>query len=355
MKHTKAYFILISLTIFLTAVSCKKYSSQNYLPTREKWVVTTIAGSGSPSFADGSTLLSSFHFPEDIIVTTDGTIYVADAGNSRVRKISGGETSTFAGSNFGIVNGIGQSAEFEYPFSMGLDENGNIYASDIRDAHIRKLSSAAEVSTYAGTDEEGFKDGNAAIAEFGGEKRVVADREGNLYIADAQNNRIRKISVSGDVSTIAGSGEPGFKDGVGGQAQFNFPDGITIDKQGNLFVSDASNYRIREITPGGQVSTIAGSSGFGTTDGDRSVARFNFPADLVIDNNGNLFVIDINRIRKISPEGNVSTIAGSMEGYADGNGATALFNTPDGLGIDADGNIYVADTNNNRIRKISRE
>ncbi len=351
----KIYVIMLVISV----AGCKKYNTTNTntgtTQPEDKWVVTTIAGDGSADFANGAASSAKFHFPEDVAVTGDGDIYVADAGNSLIRKIAGGQVSTFAGSGFGFINGVGPSAEFKYPFSIALDVNGDMYASDVRDARIRKLTGAADVSTYAGTDEEGFRDGSTAIAQFAEEKRVVADADGNLYIADSQNNRIRKVSVSGTVSTIAGDGTAGFKDGRGEEAQFNFPDGIAIDKQGNLFVSDASNYRIRKITPDGQVSTLAGSSAFGFTDGDNHTAQFQFPTDMVIDKDGNLFVIDINRVRKISPQGNVVTIAGGADGFADGEGAAAKFNTPDGLGIDADGNVYVADTDNNRVRKISRQ
>jgi serine/threonine-protein kinase len=353
MKNSRTYFTLIGSMILILSISCKKDNTQNQTSQEKKWTVTTIAGEGSPSFADGPALSAKFHFPEDVTVTNDGTIYVTDAGNSRIRKIAAGEVSNFAGSNLGFVNGNGPAAQFKYPFSITADANGNIYSSDARDSRVRKLTVAANVSTYAGTDEEGFKDGAIAIARFGEEIRVVSDAEGNIYIADSQNNRIRKISVSGTVSTIAGSDTAGFKDGSGEKAQFDFPDGIAIDKQGNLYVADGGNYRIRKITPNGQVSTFAGRSEFGFADGDVNTARFDYPTDMVIDNDGNLYVIDVSRIRKISPQGFVFTIAGSLDGYIDGDGTVAQFQTPDGLGIDKEGNIYIADTNNNRIRKIS--
>jgi sugar lactone lactonase YvrE len=182
---------------------------------------------------------------------------------------------------------------------------------------------------------------------------IVADPEGNIYVSDYNNQRIRKIRVPGQVTTVAGNGTIGFKNGIRETAQFNFPGGIAIDKQGNLYVADGLNSRIRKITPGGQVSTFAGSGISGQADGDAAVAQFIYINDIVIDNKGNLYVTDDNRIRKISPQGVVSTIAGSIAGYADGDGLSAQFNEPTGLGIDAQGNIYVADTSNNRIRKIS--
>ena len=183
---------------------------------------------------------------------------------------------------------------------------------------------------------------------------MVGDAEGNIYSSDTYNCRIRKISKDGKVTTIAGSGEVGFSNGTGTEAQFHFPGGIAIDHQGNLFVADGGNYRIRKITPGGQVSTFAGSGIQGESDGTSAAAEFMVLSDLVIDNNDNLYAIDKNRIRKITSQGIVSTIAGDKNsGFKDGAGAFALFSSPSGLGIDVQGNIYVADTHNNRIRKIS--
>ncbi|HEX4850970.1 MAG TPA: NHL repeat-containing protein [Puia sp.] len=349
-------FTPLPVLLILLSVSCKK-SAPYMQPTPQstnKWTVTTVAGDGVADFADGPVFSSHFHFPEDVLVEGDGSLLVADAGNSRIREIEDGQAYTFAGGSFGFANGNGTNAQFKYPFSLTMDGNGNFYASDVRDPRIRMLTPNTDVSTYAGIDEEGFKDGSINIAQFAEEKRVVSDAAGNLFIADAENNRIRKVSITGTVSTLAGSNDAGFRDGNGADAQFNFPDGIALDQQGNLYVSDAANYRIRKITPDGQVSTVAGSNNFGFTDGDVRAATFNFPADLVIDKTGNLFVIDINRIREVTPGGNVSTIAGGTDGFKDGDGSVAQFNTPDGLGIDGDGNLYVADTDNNRIRKISR-
>ena len=356
MSDMKPYFIPVCLMILIAGNSCKKDESENIPVAEKKWIVTTVAGDGTPSFADGPVMSAKFHFPEDVVVARDGTIYVTDGDNSRIRKIAGGQVSTFAGGSFGIENGNGPSAEFKYPFSVTLDANGNMYTSDIRDSRIRKLNSSADAFFYGGTDERGFADGNADTARFGEETSVAVDDEGNVYVVDSQNNRVRKISVSGTVSTIAGSDAAGFRDGKGQAAQFNFPDGIAIDKQGNLYVSDGANYCIRKINSSGEVSVFAGHGGlFGVADGDAGAARFDFPTDMVIDKDGNLYVLDISRVRKISPSGIVSTIAGSTDGFADGDGATAKFFTPDGLGIDSEGNIYVADTNNNRIRKISSQ
>jgi sugar lactone lactonase YvrE len=159
---------------------------------------------------------------------------------------------------------------------MTLDQNGNLYTTDVRDSHIRKLNSGAEVFFFAGTGDQGFADGDTDNAKFGEESRVVADERGDVFVADAQNNRIREISVSGTVSTLAGSGVEGFRDGSGKDAQFNFPDGITMDKQGNLYISDGGNYCIRKINSAGQVSVFAGIGGrAGSVDGNRETGFLN--------------------------------------------------------------------------------
>jgi sugar lactone lactonase YvrE len=350
--------ILTVLVFLITGAGmsgCKKDMVPNKPQVEKRWMVTTIAGDGVASFANGLAANAEFHFPDDVAVASDGALFVTDGDNRRIRKISGGQVTPFAGGDFGFANGVGSSAQFKFPTSLTIDRQGNIFSADARDPRIRKITSAANVTTYAGAEEEGFADGTADSARFRGENRIATDEEGNVFIADAQNNRIRKISVSGIVTTLAGSDTAGFKDGKGKTAQFNFPCGIAVDKLGNVFVSDGSNFCIRKITPEGWVTTIAGKKQQGNLDGVSDVALFEFPTDMVVDGQDNVYVLDLSRIRKISPQGTVSTIAGSIDGFQDGEGASAKFFTPDGLGIDAQGNIYVADTNNNRIRKISFE
>jgi sugar lactone lactonase YvrE len=344
----KLKLFLVLLWITVAFISCKKDDAKEP-GTAKKVVVTTIAGDGTSGFSDGPALSAKFNTPADVVVAPDGSIYVTDADNSRIRKIMEGQVSTFAGNGIrGIVNGNGTSAQFGYPYSIALDANGNLYTSDLDDYRIRIISPRADVADY---DINSYDFPGLFIAVQG----MVVDAQGNIYVADTYNQRIRKISVSRQVTTLAGGDNAGFRDGSGAEARFNHPSGIAIDKQGNLYVPDPYNFRIRKITPDGQVSTFAGSGIFGHKDGDAGIARFRFPVDIVIDSKENLFIADNNSIRKISPQGVVSTFAGSDRGYADGNGATAKFFDPLGLAIDARDNIYVADTYNNRIRKISLE
>jgi sugar lactone lactonase YvrE len=337
-------------------ISCNKNDNTTTPdPTKgKKWIVTTVAGDGIAHFNDGPALTAGFKAPQDVTVTSDGSTYVADAINHRIRKIAGNAVTTYAGSGADdTTSGRGSVAAFALPIQITNDASGNLYTLDVDDFRIRKISPSALVTVVAGSGERGFADGGAATAKFGESTGIAADNQGNIYVSDNENKRIRKISNSGLVSTIAGNGRTAYVDGNVNIAEFFSPTGIVIDRQGNLFVADYNH--VRKITSDGIVSTFAGDSTPGYMDGQANVARFSFINDMVIDASGNIYVSDDNRIRKITPHGDVSTIAGSAAGYSDGDGTSAKFNNPDGLGIDGQGNIYVADDNNNRIRKISFE
>ena len=339
----KRYFILALIALNF---SCKKneHTQEGSQSTEKKWVVSTVAGDGSAHFADGPALMAKFRAPQDVAVTPEGILYVADALNHRIRKIVEGQVTTFAGFNMqDTTSGIGTAAGFAQPIQVVSDITGNLYTLDVNDFRVRKITPSALVTVAAGSGVRGFADGRADAAKFGESLGIVTDNEGNIYVSDWENKRIRKISVSGLVTTIAG------------QLQFG-PGGIAIDKQGNLFVVDGGNSRILKITSGGNVSIFAGTGKPGNNDGNADEAQFSINMnDVVADDQGNLFLADDSRIRKITPQGIVSTIAGSTIGYSDGDGASAKFNLIAGLGIDKQGNIYAADDNNNRIRKISFE
>ena len=322
--------------------SKKKIKNAKKLPAK-KTVVSTFAGDGTAGFLNGPALAAKFKAPIDIVVLSDGSMYVADAFNSCIRKIEGGQVTTFAGNgNTNITDGNGSSARFKIPSRIAMDGEENLFVIDAADPRIRKITPAADVSTHAGENKFGFRDGETWFAQFGQSFGITIDIHGDIYIADSQNDCIRKISAAGLVSTLKIM-----------SAQFRFVSGIALDKEGNLFVSDVT--RIFKITPAGSVLTFVGSYVKGFADGKRAIARFSMIEDLITDDKGNLYVTDENRIRKITPEGVVSSIAGSTAGYNDGEGAIAKFDGPHGLGIDAEGNIYVADFNNRRIRKISFE
>jgi len=268
-----------------------------------------------------------------------------------------GQTTTLAGTgSAGNANGIGTAASFNQPFGVAVDVNGNIYVVDHLNNLIRKITPAGVVTTLAGSGAIGHADGQGTAASFNNPTGIAVDVSGNIYVADVSNNLIRKISPTGLVTTLAGSGLNGSADGQGNAASFSNPSGIAVDAAGNLYIADLSNNLIRKITPGGLVTTLAGSGFSGSTDGTGAAASFNQPYGVAVDATGNIYVADWgnNEIRKITPNGVVTTIAGNVQpGSADGVGAAASFYRPFGLAVDQSGNIYVADTNNELIREIS--
>lgn len=263
--------------------------------------------------------------------------------------------STLAGNGvFGFADGAGNTAKFFQPIGVVFDAAGNLFVTDAENHRIRKVTPSGNVSTFAGSGTAGFADGAGTNAKFNSPRGITIDAVGNLYVADGINHNIRKITIAGVVTTLAGSGIAGFADGVGAAAQFHFPKEIKADAAGNLYVADDINHRIRKVTPTGTVSTIAGSV-LGSADGQGATATFNQPTGIAVDAAGNLFIADAknHRIRKITSAGVVSSLAGSgVEGSADGDGIAAQFNTPTGIAVDNLGNIFVAE-DGNIIRKIT--
>ena len=262
--------------------------------------------------------------------------------------------STLAGSSQGLDNQPGTAAKFSNPSGTAVDSSGTVYVADSANHVIRKITSAGVVTTFAGDGLSGSKDGTGSGAQFNTPSAIVINSSGTLFVSDSGNHCIRKITSAGVVSTFAG-GSSGFADGIGSNAQFNSPQGIVVDSLGNVFVADSGNHRIRSITAAGQVSTLAGQSTSGTTDDSGTSARFNTPTGLAIDSLRNLYVTDKNghRIRKVTAQGGVSTLAGSTSGFTNDTGTAAQFNSPVGIAVDSTGTLYVADTGNHRIRAVS--
>lgn len=320
-------------------------------------VVTTWAGSGQAGSADGVGVAASFNRPQNIAVDTAGNVYVADSGNNLVRKIlPSGQVVTLAGSgSAGLINGPSLSAAFKKPAGVAVSANGNVYVADWGNHSIRMISADGTVSTLAGSGTAGYNDGTGTAALFKNPYGLAADLNGNVYVADSGNNRIRKISPNGAVITLAGSGSAAFADGTGSAASFNNPVRIVVATDGNAYVADQVNNRIRKITPDGVVSTFAGSGNPGAENGIGTAASFNYPYGVDMDAAGNVYVADRNNnlIRKISQDGAVSTVAGSgNQGASDGPATQASFKTPQGVAVGANGTIYVSDFGNNVIRKI---
>jgi len=215
------------------------------------------------------------------------------------------------------------------------------------------------VSTFTGSGTASSGSGTGTTAQFEDPYDLAVDSSGNVYVTDAHNHRIRKISPAGVVSTFAGTGSAGHADGTGTEAQFDLPYGVAVDSSGNVYVGDLDNHRIRKITPAVVISTLAGSTE-GFADGTGNTAQFYYPTGVAVDSSGNVFVADFSnhRIRKITPADRiedrvVSTLAGSTEGFADGTGTEAQFKRPSEVAVDSEGNVYVVDHGNHRIWKIT--
>jgi len=260
----------------------------------------------------------------------------------------------------GNADGVGSTARFNNPTGMAMDGGGNLYLADTVNNSIRKITPDGTTTTFAG-GQAGSADGNGTNASFRSPVGVVVDANGNLYVADQSNNTIRKITPDGTVSTLAGF--PGSKGGVddsGTNARFTHPAGLALDGAGNLYVADTGNNRIRTVTPDGVVSTLAGpltNSAGGSTDGASTNASFYFPVALAVDVSTNIYIADTGNdtIRKITPDGTVSTLAGKprSRGSSDGAATNARFAFPQGIAVDNSGNLYVSDTGNNTIRRIN--
>lgn len=334
--------------------------------------VTTLAGNGTYGYVDGTGGAggtAEFELPYGIAVDTSGNVYVGDANDSRVRKIApNGSVTTLAGNGtFGYANGTGGpggTAEFAGPYGLAVDSSGNVYVADNSNHRIREIAPNGTVTLLAGNGARSYANGAAITAGFDQPTGVAVDTSGNVYVADYANSDIRMINTSGTVSTLAGNQGQGFVNGTGGSggsAAFNNPLGVAIDSLGNVYVADTSNNRIREIAPNGTVTTLAGNGTSGHVDGTggaAGTAEFDSPQGVAVDASGNVYVADKYNscVREIAPNGTVITLAGGAYGYADGTGGaggTAKFYEPYGVAVDLSGNVYVADWFNNRIRKIA--
>jgi streptogramin lyase len=277
-------------------------------------VVTTFAGMpGVAGFTNGPDTSANFNKPFGVAADSLGNIYVADAGNNVIRLITpAGVVSTFAGTGVaGSADGT-DTATFNSPLGVATDKAGNVYVADYENDIIRKISPAGVVSTLAGKGGvPGVADGLDTAARFNLPEAVAVDASGNVYVVDNGNNAIRKITPAGQVTTLAGNGSPGSANGTGNNASFNSPFGIALDAAGNVYVADAGNNMIRKITPSGTVTTLAGRTSAGAGNGTGNAAMFNTPSGLAVDAAGNVYVADENnnQIRKITPAGVVTTLA----------------------------------------------
>jgi len=332
--------------------------------------ITTVAGNGSPFFSGdgGPATAAALDRPYGVAVDPAGNVYVADTGNSRIRKVSpAGTITTVAGngtSSFYGDGGPATAASLYAPGGVAVDAAGNIYVADSNNSRIRKVSPAGTIATVAGNGQRGYSgDGGLAyVASLNGPSGVAVDAAGNLYIADTGNNRLRMVRQTGTIATVAGNGGLRFY-GDGGPAtaaSLFLPTGVAVDAAGNLYIADTRNDRIRKATPAGTITTVAGNGqvGYSGDGGPATAASLNYPRGSAVDAAGNLYVADgnNNRIREVSPAGTITTVAGNgVQGFSgDGGPATgASLSGAYGVAVDAAGNLYIADSNNKRIRKVS--
>lgn len=343
----------------------------------------TASGSPAPTFQwqrDGSDIsgaTTSQYATGFVDVSDSGSTWRVIVSNSAGSITSGDAILTVqppspaATAVVAVVAGVlnqssvadGTPGSFKYPAGMSVDAGGNLFVADLLGRTIRRISSAGSVSTLAGlTDNGGANDGDNSTARFNLPAGIALDAAGTIYVSDIGNHNIRTISPGGSISTIAGgitgTSAAGYVDGAAGVARFKTPWGIAVDSSGTVYVADTGNHVIRMINSAGMVSTLAGVAGSpGAVDGTDTNARFKSPTGIVIGTDGNLYVADQgnNTIRKVTTAGNVSTLAGAagIRGNADGTASDARFSSPTGLCTDNAGNLYISDTSNHLIRKIT--
>lgn len=365
-KVTLAIFGLFLVTI----TSCKK--AENNLKEQHKTlVVSTLAGSGATGDLDANGPTAQFSSPQAIAIDPSGNAYITDYFNHKIKKITPeGMVTTFAGSIQGFAEGTGTASQFSYPTGIVCDANGNLYVADSGNARIRKITPAGVVSTYAGSGIDGYEDGAALSAQFLFMRFLAIDASNNLYVADNGNNRIRKVSSTGQVTTVAGSGGYGYDDGPVATANIGEPIGVTIDPAGNLYVSQAGDFGyIRKIS-NGQVVKITGMNlPTDYLDGIAGIARVSEPGNLRSDANGNIYIVDAGNglIRKYDPNTNsISTYAGAFNYVRSGSGREriggvfkdgpaneALFNAPADCLFNSKGDLFIVEQTNNMVRKVS--
>lgn len=326
--------------------------------------VSTLAGTvGEKGGADGRGNSARFNFPQGIAIDHNGIAYVSDTYNNTIRRIMpDGTVTTLAGMSGqrGSTDGAGHAASFDGPTGIAVEPNGNILVCDAHNYTVRRITPAGIVSTAAGTaGVGGLADGAGAQAQFGYPTGIFVDNNDTAYIVDSINNTIRVMSPSAVVSTLAGTaGVKGSADGFGPVAKFNYPVGVTVAPSGAIYIADSRNHTVRTVTATGAVTTLAGASAnTGDADGVGADAQFNAPTGVAADAAGNLYLADTanNTVRRIDTQGNVTTIAGAPgeAGAVDGYGISARFNGPSGIAVSDDGTVYVADTFNSTIRMIS--
>ncbi|MGP8214928.1 MAG: T9SS type A sorting domain-containing protein [Bacteroidia bacterium] len=330
--------------------------------------ISTYAGNGTANYSGNGVAATSAELNNPSGVATDaaGNLYIADYENNRVRVVeTSGIIVTIAGNatqGYSGDGGIATAAELNNPSGVALDASGNLYIADQGNSCVRKISTSGIITTIAGNGTQGTGNGGAATAqELNWPTGVAVDGSGNLYIADADNNRVCKVTTSGTLSIYAGTDVAGFS-GDGGAAtaaELNSPNGVVVDASGDVYIADYANNRIRMVNSSGIISTVAGngSAGYSGDGSAATAAELNHPYGLNIGSQGTLVIADElnNRIRLVKTSGTISTGVGNgTAGFSgDGGAATAAeLHTPTGVAVDDSNNVFIADLSNNRIRKV---
>ena len=342
-------------------------------------IITTVAGTGTPGFSgDGGPATQAqfdWGLPLDpaleeythIAVDAQGNLYIADQLNNRVRRVTpDGIIRTIVGTGeygFAGTNVPALQAILGYPTAVVVDAAGNLYFCDQDNSRVRRVDRNGIITTFAGNGSYGFSGngGPAVLATLDYPAGLAVDAAGNVYISDTYNNQVRKVASNGIITAYAGNAEHGY-DGDGGnalRAVLDFPAGLAIDAQGNLYIADQHNSRIRRVTADGTITTVAGTGeeGFSGDGGLATRAMLNYPADVALDAQGNLYIADQrnNRVRRVDRDGIITTVVGNGQHGYDGDGGPpllAILDYPGGLAFDPQGNLYIADHHNNRVRKV---
>ncbi len=348
---------------------CDRDNSTIRVVTTEGQVSTLAGEAGNTGSTDGQGAAARFSQPTGIAIDRHGVAYVADTGNSVIRRVlPDGTVDTVAGGGPGFTDGVGREAGLGRPTGIDVDGSGDLYVTDPAYNLLRKITPGGVVTTLAGSvGGPGWSDGVGEAARFEQPYGIAADANGNVYVVDRGPGTVRKVAPDCRTSTLAGfPWSHGHVDGMGAVARFDFPNGVAVDGEGNLYVTDAgldapagtAAGTVRKIKPDGTVSTLAGKRGEpGSSDGLGEAARFRMPVGVAVDGSGHVYVADSDNhtVRRITPAGIVSTMAGlaGSPGYADGVGNAARFRSPLGIAVDHAGNLYVADSLNNVVRKIT--
>jgi len=395
MKYLPLVFAIACL------VSCtKKHTPAPYVPDTIPGDITTFAGGGKQLYvgSSGPDSLAALSYAYGVAVDGAGNVYIADQGNSVVRRVSAtGIISTIGGNGVAGYSGDGGAAtagQLNSPTGIAVDGSGNVYIADANENVIRKINASGIISTIAGTGAAGYAGdgGPATAATFNSPAGIAVDGSGNVYVADMANERVRKINAQGIISTIAGNGfEIGGRAGYSGDggpadsAELYKPSGVAVDGSGNVYIADFGNCRIRMVNAAGIISTFAGNGEedgvypdikgeYGGDGGPAVIAELNYPQGVAVDGAGNVYIADTynQRIRMVNAAGIIATIAGNGFGAGTGYGGESFpgnggysgdrgpatlaeLNEPSGVAADGAGNVYVADDFNNRVRRVNKQ